>query len=104
MEFEIGAHEEVDELCVSSCSCSTCINVGSNVVDFLAILFDDNGSTCGTSISSQDDSIFVLASDDGGACFFMRSWVDDVFILEHLISAWKWSYLWVSAKSKPPIC
>ena len=104
LEFEIGAHKEIDKLCVSSCSCSTCINIGSNVVDFLAILFDHNWSTCSTSISSKDDSISVLAADDSGACFFMRSWVDDVFILEHLISEWKKSYLWVSAKSKPPIC
>ena len=71
MEFEVGTHEKVDELSVSGCSCSTCVDVGSNVVDFLAVLFDHNGTSCGSGVSSKNDSISILAADDGGACFFM---------------------------------
>lgn len=73
-------------------------------MDFLAVLFDHNGSSCGSGVSSKNNSISVLAADDGGACFFMGDGLDDVFILEHLVSESKRAYLWERVKSKPPIC
>jgi len=73
-------------------------------VYFLAVLFDDDGAAGGPGICGEDDSVSELASDDGGSCFFMGHGLDDIFILEHLVSESVRAYLWVLEKSKPPIC
>lgn len=42
LKFEVGGHEEVDELCVCSSSGSAGVDVRSDVVDFFAIFFNDD--------------------------------------------------------------
>ena len=104
LEFKIGGHEEVDELGIGCGSGSACVDIGGNVVYFLAVLFNDDGSSGGPGIGSKDDSVSKFASDNGGSCFFMGHGLDDIFVLKHLVSGYVRSYLWVLVKSKPPIC
>lgn len=85
MKLEVRGHEEIDELGVSSSASTTCIDVGSNVVNLLAVLFDDDGSSGGSGISGDDDSISILDSDDGGACFFVGDGLDNVLVLKQLV-------------------
>ena len=79
LEFEIGRHEEVDELGVCCGSCSTGIDVGSNIVYFFAIFLYDDGSSSGSGIGCEYDSSVEFASYDGGSCFFMCDAFDDIF-------------------------
>lgn len=71
LQLQVGGHEEVYELGVSSRASTTCIDVRSNIVNLLAVLFDDDGTSSGSGIGCDDDSISELDAYDGGACFFV---------------------------------
>ena len=86
MEFKIGRHKEVDELGIGCGSGSACVDIRGNIVYFLAVLFNNDGSSGGSGIGGKDDSVSKFASDDGGSCFFMGHGLDDIFILKHLVS------------------
>ena len=79
LEFEIGRHEEVDELGVCCGSCSTGIDVGSNIVYFFAIFLYNNGSSSGSGIGCEYDTSIEFTSYNGGSCFFMCDAFDDIF-------------------------
>lgn len=102
LQFEIGGHEEVDELGVRGCACSACIDVGGDIVDLLAVLLHHNRSSSGTGISRQHDSVSVLHSHDGGTGLLVGERLDCLFFLEELVPDWRKGYLWVRVKSKPP--
>jgi hypothetical protein len=102
LQFEIGGHEEVDELGVCSCACSACVDVWGDIVDLLAVLFHHNRSSSGTGVCSQYDSISVLHSHDGGSRLLVGERLDCLFFLEELVPDWREAYLWVRVKSKPP--
>ena len=57
LQFEVGGHEEIDELRVCSSACTACVDVRSDIVDLLAVLFDDDGASGGTGISSKYNSV-----------------------------------------------
>ena len=103
MQFEVGTLEEVDELGISSCSCSTGVDIGSDVVDLLAVLFDHDGASGGSGVGSEDDSSIEFDSDDGGTCFFVGNGLACFFVLQELVAEWSQWYRWVSVKSNPPI-
>ena len=86
LEFEVGRLEEVDELGIGGSSGTTAVNVGSYVVDLLAVLFDYDGTSCGSGISCEYNSFIVFDSHNGGSCLFVRKWLDNFFLLEELVS------------------
>jgi len=63
--------EKVDELGISSCAGSARVNVGSHIVNLLAVLFDDNGASSGSGIGCEHYSVLELDANDGGACFLV---------------------------------
>lgn len=71
LQLQVGGHEEVYKLGISSCASTTCIDVGSNIVNLFAVLFDDYGASSGSGICCDDNSISELDAYDGGACFFV---------------------------------
>ena len=73
-------------------------------MNFLTIFLDDSRSSGGSSISGEDDSISEFAADNGGTCFFVGHRLNEVLILNHLVSDYEEIYLCVLVKSKPPIC
>lgn len=57
LQFEVGCHEQIDKLSISSSACTACVDVWSHIVYFFTILFDNNRSACGSGISSNDNSV-----------------------------------------------
>jgi hypothetical protein len=103
LQFEVGGHEEVDELGVCSSACPARVDVGSDIVNLLAVLFDDDGSSSCPRIGSQHHSFCELDADDSSSSLFVRQRLDGLLFLEKLVSNSADPYLWVRVKSNPPI-
>lgn len=71
LQLEIGGHEKIDELGVSGSTGTACVYVGSDIVNLLAVLFDDDGSSSCSGIGSKHDSFGKLHTHDGGSCLFV---------------------------------
>lgn len=104
LKLKIWGHEEIDKLGICSCSCTTGIDVGGDVMDFFAILLNYYRSSCSSGISSKYNSSVILDSDNSGSCFFIGKRFDNFFFFKHGVPEWVSPYLWEKAKSKPPIC
>jgi hypothetical protein len=86
LQFQVGGHEEVDELGVCGCSGSAGVDVGGDVVDLLTIFLDYDGAASGPGVRSQHHSSVVLDSHDGGSCFFIGKRFYHVFLLQKRVS------------------
>ena len=86
LEFKVGGHEEIDKLSVGGSSGSAAVDIGSNIVDFLAVLFDNNRAAGGSGVSSQDDPVVELASHNGGTSLLMGDGVDNFLFEEDFVS------------------
>lgn len=86
LQLEGGRHEHGDELGISGCACSTAVNVGGDVVDFLAVFLDNDGATCGPGVGSQHYSSIILDTYDSGSCFLMLDLFGGVLLHEEFVS------------------
>jgi hypothetical protein len=86
LKFEVWWHEEVDELGIGSSTGTTCVNVRSDIMDLFAVLFDDNGSSSCSGISSKDNTLTELDPDDGCSCLFVWQWLNRLVFLEKFVS------------------
>lgn len=57
VEFKLGTDQVRGKFGVSSCTGTTAINVGGNVVNLFTVFVCDNGALCCTSISTENDSV-----------------------------------------------
>ena len=97
LEFKIGWLEKIDKLSIGSSTGTTAVNVGCNVMNFLAVLLYDDGSTSGSGISSKNDTSVVLDTTNGGTGLFIWHGFDDIFLLKELISdVMGKRYLWLN--------
>ena len=103
LQFQIGGHEKVDELSVSSSTGSACIDIGCNIVNFLAVLLHNNGSSGSSGISSQHNTAVVLDSYNGCACLLMWDGMNDMLIDEEFVSSIKKlnTFEWVTDRIHP---
>lgn len=85
MQFHVGGHEQIYELSISRSAGSAAINIGGDVVDFLAVLLDDNRSPSGSGIGSQDHPTIVLHSYNCGSGLLMGNGLDDFLFDQQLV-------------------
>ena len=86
LQFKIGRHEQVHELSISCCSCTAAVNIGSDIVDLLAVLFYHNRSSCGSGISTKHNTTIELNSHNSGSCLFVRKSFDDLLFNQSVVS------------------
>jgi hypothetical protein len=63
MQFELGADHVGGEFGVGGGTSSTAVNVGGDVVDFLAILVGNDGALCGSRIRTQNNPVLQIKEE-----------------------------------------
>ena len=89
LQFQIGGYKQIDELSICSRSRTTTVDVGGDIVNFLAVLFNNNGSSGCSGIGCQNYSIFEEQPYDGGTSFLEGRLFDHPLVNEVLIPARK---------------